>query len=104
MTVSPRATRGLVAASAAALLLTACSGGGGSSSSSSSSSGASGTGTGIVIANSTEPQNPLIPANTNEEGGTKVIESIGAGLVYYDAKGNPHNDLADSITTTDQIN
>jgi oligopeptide transport system substrate-binding protein len=104
MTVSTRATRGLVAASAAALLLTACSGGGGSSSSSSSSSGASGTGTGIVIANSTEPQNPLIPANTNEEGGTKVIESIGAGLVYYDAKGNPHNDLADSISTTDQIN
>jgi len=95
MAVSTRAARGLVAASAAALLLTACSGNSGSSSSSSSSgSSASGAGKGNVVAWSSEPQNPLIPANTNETGGTKIIDSIGAGLVYYDAKGAPHNELA----------
>jgi oligopeptide transport system substrate-binding protein len=57
-----------------------------------------------VVAWSSEPQNPLIPANTNETGGTKIIDSIDAGLVYYDAKGAPHNDLAQSISTSDQIN
>jgi oligopeptide transport system substrate-binding protein len=106
MAVSTRATRGLVAASAAALLLTACSGNSGSSATSSSSGGssASGAGKGNVVAWSSEPQNPLIPANTNETGGTKIIDSIDAGLVYYDAKGAPHNDLAQSISTSDQIN
>ena len=103
MTVSTRAARGLVAATAAALLLTACSGNS-SSSSSSSGSSASGAGKGIVTAFSSEPQNPLIPVNTNEEGGTKIIQSIDSGLVYYDAKGAPHNDLAQTISTTDQTN
>jgi oligopeptide transport system substrate-binding protein len=92
-------TRGLVAAAAAALLLTACSGN--SSSSSSGASGGNGPGKGIVTANSSEPQNPLIPSNTNEQGGTKVISSVFSGLVYYDAKGGPHNDLAESITPSD---
>jgi oligopeptide transport system substrate-binding protein len=104
MIVSTRAARGLVAATTAALLLTACSGNSGTSSSSSSGSSASGAGKGIVTANDEEPQNPLIPVNTNETGGTKVIESIDAGLVYYDAKGVTHNDLAQSISTTDQVN
>jgi len=102
MNVSTGRTRGLVAVAAAALLLTACSSN--SSSSSSSSGSSSGAGKGIVTANSSEPQNPLIPSNTNETGGTKIIESIDAGLVYYDAKGAPHNDLAQSITTSDQLN
>jgi oligopeptide transport system substrate-binding protein len=57
-----------------------------------------------VTAWSSEPQNPLIPANTNESGGTKIIQSITSGLVYYDAKGEPHNDLAESIETKDQTN
>ena len=105
MVVSTRAARGLVAASAAALLLTACSGSSSNTASSTSgASSASGAGKGNVVAWSSEPQNPLIPANTNETGGTKIIDSIDAGLVYYDAKGAPHNDLAQSISTTDQIN
>jgi oligopeptide transport system substrate-binding protein len=105
MTVSTRAARGLVAATAAALLLTACSGNSNSSSGSSSSgSSASGAGKGIVTAYSSEPQNPLVPVNTNEEGGSKIISSIDSGLVYYDAKGAPHNDLAQSISTSDQLN
>jgi oligopeptide transport system substrate-binding protein len=102
MTVSTRVGRGLAAAAAAALLLTACSSNSNSSSSSSSASSAGGQG--IVTAWSSEPQNPLVAANTNEQGGTKIIQSITSGLVYYDAKGAPHNDLAESIETTDQTN
>ena len=44
-----------------------------------------------------EPQNPLLPADTNETGGTKVITALFAGLVYYDADGKTHNDVAKSI-------
>src|SRR6476620_8151986 len=102
MTVSTRIGRGLAATAAAALLLTACSSNSDSGSSSKSESSAGGQG--IVTANSSEPQNPLIPANTNEQDGTKIIQSIQSGLVYYDAKGAPHNDLAESIETKDQLN
>src|SRR6476620_5437965 len=102
MTVSTRIGRGLAATAAAALLLTACSSNSDSGSSSKSESSAGGQG--IVTANSSEPQNPLIPANTNEQGGTKIIQSIMSGLVYYDGKGKPHNDLAESIETKDQTN
>lgn len=49
-----------------------------------------------------EPQNPLIPTNTNEVQGGKIVDSIFAGLVYYDAKGKPVNDVADSIKSDDQ--
>lgn len=55
----------------------------------------------IITANGSEPQNPLIPTNTNEVGGGKILDAIFAGLVYYKADGSPVNDLAESITTTD---
>lgn len=103
MTLSTRVGRGLAATAAAALLLTACSSNS-DSGSSSSSSGSSAGGQGIVTAWSSEPQNPLVPSNTNESGGTKIIQSVMSGLVYYDAKGAPHNDLAESIETKDQTN
>lgn len=99
MTVSTRVGRGLAAVAAAALLLTACSS---SDDSDKSSSDSSAGGQGIVTAWSSEPENPLIPSNTNETGGSKILQSIMSGLVYYDAKGEPHNDLADSIETDDQ--
>nr|WP_233614300.1 ABC transporter substrate-binding protein [Leucobacter edaphi] len=58
----------------------------------------------IISTNGSEPQNPLIATNTNEVGGGKILDEIFAGLVYYDAKGAPHNDLAKSIETKDAIN
>jgi oligopeptide transport system substrate-binding protein len=103
MTVSTGRARGLVAVAAAALLLTACSGNSGNSSADSTSGGIAG-GSGIVTAFSSEPQNPLVPSNTNEQGGTKIITSVFSGLVYYDVTGAPHNDLAQSIETSDQTN
>ncbi len=57
--------------------------------------------TGIVTTNSTEPQNPLIPGNTNEVGGGKVVDLLFAGLVSYDATGEPQMEVAESIETED---
>ncbi|MGI4893917.1 MAG: peptide ABC transporter substrate-binding protein, partial [Janthinobacterium lividum] len=57
-----------------------------------------------VVANGTEPQNPLIPTNTNEVGGGRLLDSLWAGLVYYKADGSPENDIADSLESTDGQN
>ncbi|MDM8083157.1 ABC transporter substrate-binding protein [Cellulomonas cellasea] len=79
-----------------ALALTSCASagtdGGGSTADSSG---------GIVTAWGSEPQNPLIPTNTNEVGGGKIIDLVFAGLVYYDADGAAHNEVAKSIETED---
>ena len=66
--------------------------------------GTSGGNDNIVSVNGSEPQNPLVATNTNEVGGGLIIDSIYAGLVYYDADGTPVNDMAESITSTDNIN
>ena len=66
--------------------------------------GTSGGNDNIVSVNGSEPQNPLLATNTNEVGGGLIIDSIYAGLVYYDADGKPVNDMAESITSTDNIN
>ncbi|WP_041407711.1 peptide ABC transporter substrate-binding protein [Segniliparus rotundus] len=46
---------------------------------------------------SIEPQNPLIPSNTNEIGGGWIVDRLFAGLEYLDADGNPHEDAAESV-------
>lgn len=58
----------------------------------------------IISANGTEPQNPLIPTNTNEVGGGRLVDLLFAGLVYYDADGAPHMDAAESIESEDSQN
>ncbi|KAM9866767.1 Oligopeptide-binding protein OppA [Leucobacter aridicollis] len=83
---------GIVAlAAAGSLALAGCSTGGGDK------GGDSNGGGGIITANGSEPQNPLIPTNTNEVGGGKILDAIFAGLVSYDADGAPHNEVAESI-------
>lgn len=100
-----RAATALVAV--AALGLAACSGDGGDSGDGGGSgddngaTGGEGASTGIVTANSSEPQNLLIPTNTNEVGGGRVLDLVFAGLVYYDAEGAAHNEVAESIETDD---
>jgi len=86
-----------------ALTLTACSGGGSESGESGAASESGATSTGVITVNGSEPQNPLIPTNTNEVGGGKIIDLLFAGLVYYDAEGATHNEMADSITSDDNI-
>ena len=56
---------------------------------------------GVVLANDTEPQNPLVPTNTNEVGGGRVVDLLFAGLVSYKADGSVVNEVAESIETTD---
>ncbi|CAM4520516.1 ABC transporter substrate-binding protein [Nocardia ninae] len=58
----------------------------------------------IVTVNGGEPQNPLIPTNTNENMGGRVVDRLFAGLKYYDANGVAHNELAESIESPDRKN
>lgn len=53
-------------AAAGSLALTGCSTGG-------STEGGESTSGGIITVNGSEPQNPLIPTNTNEVGGGKIL-------------------------------
>ena len=80
---------------ASALALSGCAG------EAAPSEGEEANSTAIITANGSEPQNPLIPTNTNEVGGGKILDNIFAGLVYYDAEGTPINDAAESIETED---
>jgi len=94
------ALSGLALLGAVGLMLAGCSGGGDNGGGSSSG----GDATAIIRTNGSEPQNPLIPTNTNEVGGGKILDSIFAGLVYYDGTGAPVNDMAESIVTNDPQN
>jgi oligopeptide transport system substrate-binding protein len=85
-------------AAAGALTLSGCTSG-----DASSSAGAGDT-SAVITTNGSEPQNPLVPTNTNETGGGKILDAIFAGLIYYDAKGAPVNDVAESIETDDAQN
>ncbi|MDO5726741.1 MAG: ABC transporter substrate-binding protein [Bowdeniella nasicola] len=93
-----------IAATASVLLaLGACSSSDGGDSKS-GGSGDAGASTGIVSVNGTEPQNPLIPTNTNEVGGGLILDLIFEGLVYYDADGKDHLAVAESIESDDAQN
>ncbi|KWR73748.1 ABC transporter substrate-binding protein [Arthrobacter sp. W1] len=92
------ASKAVVLSAALALTLSACGGG------STETAGGEGDGSYVVTANTTEPQNGLLPANTNEVGGGRVMDLIFTGLVSYDAKGAPVNELAESIETEDSQN
>lgn len=80
------------AVSSLAMLLSACGGSGGST------SGTAQSGKVIINAFASEPQNPLIPGNTNETGGGKPGDLLFSRLVSFDAKGVASNEVAQSIT------
>jgi len=90
--------KGLAVVSTAALLLAACSSSG---TETPATDGTTPAGNAIVTANGSEPERPLIPGDTNEVGGGRIIDSLFAGLVYYDADGAVHNDVAESVTVDD---
>ncbi|MFD2415786.1 peptide ABC transporter substrate-binding protein [Amycolatopsis pigmentata] len=78
------------------LVLAACGGSGGSG----SSGQVDPNGTFTVYG--TEPQNTLIPTNTNELGGTKAVDPMFAELVAYRGdNAQPYDLMAESIATTD---
>ena len=86
---------GVALFAAASLTLAACGGG---------STGGSSSGSNIIKGHSIEPQNPLIPTNTNEVGGGNVIDMVFAGLVSYKVDGTPQNEVAESIQSDDNQN
>ena len=94
-----RTSKLLSVAAVAALALSACGGG-----DDSAQSGAEGDTSRVIIADGSEPQNPLIPTNTNEVGGGAILDLLFAGLVSYDADGKPQNEMAESIETEDAQN
>ena len=51
----------------------------------------------LVTVNGSEPTYPLIPANTDEPGGNRILDAIFAGLVFYSEGAEVVQDLADSI-------
>ena len=79
----------------AALVLTGCASGSGDDDTS------SGDATAIIKTNGTEPENPLVPSNTTETGGGRIVTSIFAGLVSYNADGTTKNEVAESIESDD---
>lgn len=85
-----------------AIVLAGCASGGGDDQGDGGDGG--GASTGIVTVQTNEPQNPLIPAVTNEVGGGLVLQNIFAGLVYYEADGAMQMDVAESIESDDNQN
>ncbi|MFF2271103.1 ABC transporter substrate-binding protein [Agromyces sp. NPDC058136] len=82
-------------AASGALVLTGCTSGG------TESTESAGDATAIITTNGSEPQNPLVPTNTTETGGGKIVTSMFAGLVSYTAEGEIENDVAESIESDD---
>ncbi len=63
----------------------------------------SASGSELITTNSTEPQKPLIPADTSDVPGATLIDLIYSGLVYFDENGEVHNDQAEKIEKTDDV-
>ncbi len=94
-----RTSKALGVAAVIALAMTGCGGGG------NNDSGASGGNPNkVIIADGSEPQRPLMPADINEVGGGKIATLIFSGLVSYDPSGKPVNELAESIEAPDAQN
>ncbi|MET4589008.1 ABC transporter substrate-binding protein [Arthrobacter sp. 754] len=96
-----RTSKALGMVAIAALALTGCGAGGGSNDGASQSAGDPNK---VITAYNSEPQNPLLPANTNETNGGRVVELLFEGLRAYDPDGKPVNALAESIESPDAQN
>lgn len=94
---SPRVAALLALSLTSALVLSACGGGGGGT-----TGDAQGAPTISVFG--TEPENALLPGNTRETGGSKILDALWSGLVDYNQQGEPENKVAESIESTDSQN
>src|SRR5690625_2447351 len=92
---SKRMFKYVSALSVGALALTACGGGG--------DNGGDADGEMIINAHNVEPQNHLVPTNTNEVGGGHIVDAIFAGLVSYDTDGETQMEVAESIESDDNV-
>ena len=58
----------------------------------------------LITVNATEPQNGLVPTNTDNDQGGRIVDRLFAGLMSYDASGAPQLEVAKAIDTVDNIN
>jgi oligopeptide transport system substrate-binding protein len=88
-----------------ALVLSACGGGDDEEGAGEGESpGAEGP-TGAVVIGGCQPQNPLVPANTNETCGGDPLDAVFSKLVRYNPDtAAPELEIAESIETEDNIN
>ena len=96
-----RTSKALGMVAIAALALTGCGAGGGTSNGASQAAGDTNK---VILVDGSEPQRPLMPADTNEVGGGKIMQMMFSGLVSYDPSGKPVNELAESIEGKDGQN
>jgi oligopeptide transport system substrate-binding protein len=94
--LSKRSSSLVATAIAAALVMTAC---GGSDDEGDSGAGAAGGTFSMQIA---EPQNPLVPGNTTEQSGDRVVNALWTGLVKFDENNElEYSGVAESIESED---
>jgi oligopeptide transport system substrate-binding protein len=94
------AAQAVAVSSAVALVAAGCSSSGGDDSSGGANNSV--TSTGAVSLFESQPELGLVPANTTESGGGKVVDNLFTGLVRYSNDGGkPVNAAAESIDTTD---
>ena len=91
MQKSSKLTIVVAALSAAVMSLSACGG----------SSNSAGSTDNTINVYGCEPQNPLLPANTNEVCGGNPIDLLFAKLIAFDDKGNAQNEVAKEIKASD---
>ncbi|MEX2986143.1 ABC transporter substrate-binding protein [Streptomyces sp. C36] len=84
-------------ATAVALTATACGGGGSDSGDDNAAVNPDGTYTYYNV----EPQNPIIPSNTNEVGGGYIVKNLFRSLVGFDEKSKLRMEAAESIESSD---
>lgn len=97
-----RTSKALGTVAIAALALTGCGAGGGNNNG--GGGDAAGDPNKIITAYSNEPQNPLLPADTGEVYGGRVVELLFEGLTSYSPSGESENALAESIESPDGQN
>ena len=94
----------VIAAAGFAVVLSACGGGGDDEGGAGESPGGEGGPSGAVVIGGCQPQNLLIPANTNETCGGDPLDAIFSKLVRYNAEtAAPDLDIAESIESDDNI-
>src|SRR5215218_4310284 len=96
--LSKRSSSLVATAVAAAMLMTAC---GGSDDEGGDGGGTAATG-GTFSMQIGEPQNPLVPGNTTEQSGDRVVNALWTGLVKFDANNElEYSGVAESIESDD---
>lgn len=86
---------------AVGLAITGCSSGSGGEEPASGDGDANKTASAVITVFGSEPERPLVPGDTNETGGGKVIDAMFTGLMEYDpVSGEPREAQAESFELT----